>query len=120
MYVVMSLLLTLSVLCLLKITYLQDFKYWEIFCGLTIEEMEKRENDFQYPPRLKINCKQVGASKSLCSSFKVSKRSKDKEIILIAEFPLDKKVTGRRYTVSSTCIYIHILLCVLRTIYYIP
>ena len=70
--------------------------------------MKERENDFQYPPRLIINCKQMDASKPLCSSFKVSKRSKDEEIP-IAEFPLFKKVTGMRYTVCGACMYIHTL-----------
>ena len=35
----------------------------------------------------------MDASKPLCSSFKISKRSKDEEIP-IAQFPLVKKVTG--------------------------
>ena len=79
--------------CSLQITHLRDFKYWEIYRGLTVKQIKERERNFEYPPRLKINCEQMDASKPLCSSFKISKRSKDEEIP-IAQFPLVKKVTG--------------------------
>ena len=81
--------------CYLQITHMQDFKYWEIFYGLTVEQMKERQRNFEYPPRLKINCEQIDASKPLCSSFKVSKRGKGEETP-IAEFPLFKglRVSG--------------------------
>ena len=53
--------------------------------------MKERERNFEYPPRLKINCQQIDASKSLCSSFMVSKRSNSEETP-IAQFPLVKRL----------------------------
>ena len=77
----------------MQITHLCDFEYWEIFRGLTVEQIREREESFEYPPRLQITCAQIDNSKSLCSSFRVSKRSKDMEKP-IAEFPLVKQVAG--------------------------
>ena len=77
----------------MQITHLHDFEYWEIFRGLSIEQIKEREESLEYPPRLQIKCEQLDASKPLFSSFKVSKRSKNREIP-IAQFPLIKKVTG--------------------------
>ena len=77
-----------------QITHLRDFKYWEIYRGLTVKQIKERERNFEYPPRLKINCEHMDTStKPLQSRFTISKRSKDKEIP-IAQFPLVKKVTG--------------------------
>ena len=77
-----------------QITHLQDFKYWEIFSGLTPEEIREREEDNEYPPRLQIECKQTDTSKSLQSSFKVSKRNMNNEIQHISQFPLNNIMKG--------------------------
>ena len=77
----------------IQITHLCDFKYWEIFRGLTVEQIREREESFDYPPRLQIKCEQIDASKPLYSSFEVFKSTKSKEV-LIARFSLVKKVTG--------------------------
>ena len=79
----------------LQITHLCDFEYWEIFRGFTVEQIKEREESLEYPPRLQIKCEQIDATtcKSLFFSFKISKRSKDREIP-IAQFPLIKKVAG--------------------------
>ena len=77
----------------MQITHLCDFEYWEIFRGFTVEQIREREECFEYPPRLQIRCEQIDDTKPLYSSFKVSKRSKDREM-LIAKFPLIKKVSG--------------------------
>ena len=84
----------------LQITHLCDFEYWRIFRDLTVEEVKEREERFEYPPRLQIKCKQTDASKPLYSSFKVSKRSNNKEVP-IAQFLLDKMVAG-----TVICTYI--------------
>ena len=78
----------------MQITHLRDFKYWEIFSGLTVEQIREREESFDYPPRLKIECVQIDVSKSLFSSFVVSKRSKNMETTPIAQFLVIKKVLG--------------------------
>ena len=102
----------------IQITHLCDFEYWEIFHGLTVEQIKEREESFEYPPRLQITCEQIDNSKSLYSSFKVSKRSKDKEKP-IAQFPLVKKVAGNHthdcvVITEKVHIYIYILsICVM-------
>ena len=77
-----------------QITHLQDFKYWKIFSGLTPEEIREREEDYEYPPRLQIECKQTDTYKSLQSSFKISKRNINNEIQHIAQFPLNNIMKG--------------------------
>ena len=77
----------------LQITHLCDFEYWRIFRDLTVKEIKEREDRFEYPPRLQIKCKQMDPSKPLYSSFKISKRSKNKETS-IAQFSIDKIVPG--------------------------
>ena len=64
--------------------------------------MKKREESCEYPPRLKIECQQVNSAKSLNSVFKVSKQSKDKSEVVIAQFIVHKKVTGM-YSNRSRC-----------------
>ena len=78
----------------MQIFHLCDFKFWKIFHGLTVEEIKTREASFDYPPRLQIQCEQIDVSKPLYSSFQVSKKYKN---MVIAEFPLVKKVTGSFY-----------------------
>ena len=87
----------------LQVTHLHDFEYWRIFCDLTVKEIKEREERFEYPPRLQIKCKQIDPSKPLYSSFKVSKRSKNKEVP-IAQFLLEKTLPGS-YVI---CIYVTI------------
>ena len=77
----------------MQITHVCDFKYWEIFRGLTVEQLKEREESFDYPPRLQIKCEQINPLKSLYSNFKVFKTTK-KNKVPIATFPLVKKVTG--------------------------
>ena len=105
----------------IQITHLCDFEYWEIFDGLTVEQIREREESFEYPPRLQIKCEQIDNSKSLYSSFKISKRSKDKEKP-IAQFPLVKKVAGNHtydYVVITQKVHIHILsICVVAIFLY--
>ena len=74
-----------------QITHLDDFKFWKIFEGLTKKEMRKREKAFEYPPRLRIECVHIDPSKSLCSSFSVSKKPDN---TVIGRFSLVKQVTG--------------------------
>ena len=83
----------ISIYCSIQVTHLRDFEYWKIFSGLTIEEIREREKCYEYPPRLQIHCKQIDFSKSLSSSFVVSKRNRDKEIS-ITQFSLVKQVSG--------------------------
>ena len=77
----------------LQVTHLHDFEYWRIFRDLTVKEIKEREERFEYPPRLQMKCKQIDPSKPLYSSFKVFKRSKNKEIP-IAQFLLEKASPG--------------------------
>lgn len=88
-----------------QIIHLRDFEYWKIFHGLTVEEIRERETNFDYPPRLQIQCEQIDTSKPLYSSFEVSKRHKN---MVVAVFPLVKKVTG---TYVHTWLVIHSLIC---------
>lgn len=80
-----------------QITHLCDFEYWKIFQGLTVEEIKEREASCDYPPRLQIQCEQIDFSKSLFSSFEVSKKNWK---MPIAQFPLVKKVSG-----NHACMY---------------
>ena len=77
----------------MQITHVCDFKYWEIFRNLTVEQMKEREESLEYPPRLQIKCEQIDPLKSLNSNFKVFKTTKSNEVP-IAMFPLVKIVTG--------------------------
>ena len=77
----------------IQITHLCDFEYWEIFRGFTVDQIREREESFEYPPRLQIRCEQIDDTKPLYSSFKLSKRSKNREMP-IAKFSLIKKVSG--------------------------
>ena len=77
----------------MQVTHVCDFKYWEIFRGLTVEQIKEREESFEYPPRLQIKCEQINPLKSLDSNFKIFKTTKNNEVP-IATFPLVKKVTG--------------------------
>ena len=74
-----------------QIIHLRDFEFWKIFKGLTKEEMREREETFDYPPRLRIECVHIDSSKPLCSSFTVSKKHNN---VAIGEFLLVKQVTG--------------------------
>ena len=78
-----------------QIVHLQDFKYWEIFSGLTVDQIREREEDYEYPPRLKIECQQIDASKSLQFSFEVSKRNMNNDIQPVAQFSLNKIRKGK-------------------------
>ena len=78
----------------MQIKHIKDFQYWKIFDGFTIEEMKERERTFDYPPRFQILCKQNDTSKSLFSSFVLSKKNLNEEEEEIAEFSLIKIVTG--------------------------
>ena len=60
---------------------------------MTVEEIREREEQFEYPPRLQIDCQQIDPSKPLSSSFKISKRSKNNEVP-IAKILLRKQVAG--------------------------
>ena len=64
-----------------------------MFHGLTVEEIREQEEQFEYPPRLQIDCQQIDPSKPLNSSFKISRRSKNNEAP-IAKFLLRKKMAG--------------------------
>ena len=76
----------------MQIIHLRDFEYWRIFDGLTVEEIIKKEESYEYPPRLQIECKQIGDFKPLYSSFVISKKDKRNEIIEdIAQFSLGMK-----------------------------
>ena len=55
--------------------------------------MIEREDNFEYPPRLQVECRQNGSSKSLFSNFVICKVNNRKEE-RIAQFSLTKKVTG--------------------------
>ena len=57
--------------------------------------MREREETFDYPPRLRIECVHIDSSKPLYSSFKVSKKHNN---IMIGEFSLVKQVTGMYVT----------------------
>ena len=74
----------------LQIIHLRDFAFWRIFQGLNTEEIEKRQSNFDYPPRLQIECVQIDPSKSLYSSFEISKTDSNN----IANFPVIKKAAG--------------------------
>ena len=87
----------------MQITHIKDFQYWKIYDGFTIDEIKERKLTFDYPPRFQIQCEQIDASKSLFSSFVLSKRNRNKEEEEIAEFSLIKKVTGT--IVTYTCIF---------------
>ena len=75
----------------MQIVHLQDFEFWKIFDGLTVEERREREESFDYPPRLRIECLQIDATKPLYSNFKVSKKHNKN---VIGEFSLIRQVTG--------------------------
>ena len=77
-----------------QIIHLRDFEYWRIFQGLTAEEMKQREENYEYPPRLQLDCTQLDNSKSLLSSFVVSKKFTAMEEKEVAQFKLNKKVAG--------------------------
>ena len=65
----------------MQISHCRNFKYWEIFGGLTLEQIKEREACYEYPPRFQFICKQmISTTKPLLFTFTVSKRSKDKEI----------------------------------------
>ena len=81
----------------MQITHLHDFEYWKIFHGFTVEQIKEREESFEYPPRLQIKCEQIDDSKSLYSSFEVSKRNNNQDIP-IATFSLIRKVAGECYS----------------------
>ena len=83
----------LCIVTLLQVTHLHDFEYWRIFRDLTVKEIRQRQERFEYPPRLQIKCKQINPSKPLYFSFKVSKRSKNKEVT-IAQYLVDKTLPG--------------------------
>ena len=53
--------------------------------------MREREETFDYPPRLRIECVHIDSSKDLCSSFKVSKKHSND---IVGEFSLVKLVSG--------------------------
>lgn len=76
-----------------QIRFFRDFEYWNIFSGLTPEEIKMRQESFDYPPRLQIECQQIDPSKSLYNKFDLYKRYPNQ---VIAEFSLVKKVTGKR------------------------
>ena len=81
-----------SIIChSFQIVHLRDFAFWKIFHGLTVEEIRKREESFDYPPRLQIECEQIDDSKPLYSSFTISKKHSK---VNVAEFSLIKKVAG--------------------------
>ena len=65
-----------------------------MFRGLTNDQIKEREKSFEYPPRLQIKCEQIDYSKLLHFSFKVAKRTKNREIA-IAQFSLCEKISGK-------------------------
>ena len=66
-----------------------------MFSGLSVEQIKEREESCDYPPRLQIKCKQINISKSLYSSFVISKKSKNMDTSMpIAQFSLEKEVKG--------------------------
>ena len=74
----------------MQIIHLRDFAFWEIFHDLEPEEIEERQSNFDYPPRLQIECVQFDTSKSLCFSFEISKTHD----VVIAGFLVIKKASG--------------------------
>ena len=101
----------------IQIAHLCDFKYWEIFQGLTVEQIREREQSFEYPPRLQIKCEQIDYSKSLYSSFEISKRSEDMEKpIDIVTFPLIKKAAGNHlHNYIASYVHMHRRYLAIRT-----
>ena len=75
---------------------------------MTVEEIREREEQFEYPPRLQIDCQQIDPSKPLSSSFKISKRSKNNEAP-IAKILLRKQVAGTYAWLHVTMhvLYVH-------------
>ena len=68
-----------------------------MFSNLSVEQIKEREESCDYPPRLQIKCKQINVSKSLYSSFMISKKSKNMDpdtSVPIVQFSLDKEITG--------------------------
>lgn len=55
------------------------------------ETIEEQQSNFDYPPRLQIKCVQNDTSKSLCSSFQISKTNNE----VIADFVIIKKAAGK-------------------------
>ena len=74
----------------MQIIHLRDFAFWKIFHGLKTKEIEERQSNFDYPPRLQIECVQSDPSKSLCFLFEISKTHIN---MVIAGF-LVKRATG--------------------------
>ena len=62
---------------------------------MTDKQITEREENYEYPPRLRIECKQMDISKALHSTFVVYKKSKDKEDECIARFTINKGITGK-------------------------
>ena len=69
----------------------RNFELWKIYSS--DEHLKEKEEDGEYPPRFKFQCKQLGALETL-PSFVVSKVLKTKESKSIGRFPLDKTPTG--------------------------
>ena len=106
----------------LQITHLCDFEYRRIFHGLTVEEIREREERFEYPPRLQIDCQQNDSSKPLNCSFEISKRSKNNEAP-IAKHLLHKKVAGTYawiYVTTYACTHIQLNISVEHSMYMYP
>lgn len=92
-----------------------------MFRGLTTEQIKQREERFQYPPRLQIECEQNKPCEPLHSSFQVYKRYKELSIkapVPIARFLLVKKASGMHIAIviyimillPCTCVSVHDLL----------
>ena len=68
--------------------------------------MKEREENYEYPPRLQIDCIQLDSSSSLLSSFVVSKKSTAMEEKDVVKFTLKKNITGTYiYVCTYICMY---------------
>ena len=59
------------------------------------EHLKEKEKICEYPPRFKIQCKQIGVSEPL-PSFALCKQLTNEETKRIVGFPLDKNATGMK------------------------
>ena len=80
----------------MQIIHIDDFAFWKM-----PEKIEEQQSNFDYPPRLQIQCVQNDTSKSLYCTFEISKTHNMVNEV-IADFVIIKKAAGKRKIIKTS------------------